>query len=305
MVRVLITDGMDKESVDVLRQRGFEVIEQHYEPEELAEAVKDCDILVVRSATKVTKPIIDAAASAGRLKMIIRGGVGVDNIDVNYAMENGIKVMNTPGASSASVAELTIAHMFAVARFLETSNVAMREGKWEKKKYEGIELAGKTLGLIGFGRIAREVAKRASALGMKVIYTDINKSVITDEYEFCEFDDLLRRSDFVSLHIPYDKEKGPVITKREFDLMKDGAYLVNCARGGLVKEDDLIEALETGKLAGACVDVFEEEPTKNTRLVNHPRVSVTPHIGASTVEAQKRIGQEVVNIIVEHAAQFA
>ncbi|MGE5381487.1 MAG: D-2-hydroxyacid dehydrogenase, partial [Methylocystaceae bacterium] len=241
--------------------------------------------------------------AGGRLKFIIRGGVGVDNIDVKYAMENGIKVMNTPGASSASVAELTIAHMFAVARFLECSNVSMREGKWEKKKYEGVELSGKTLGLIGFGRIAREVAKRAEALGMRVIYTDI-RPMNNDLYEYCELDELLKRSDFVSLHIPYDKEKGAVITSREFALMKDGAYLVNCARGGLVNEGDLLDALEKGKLAGACVDTFEEEPTPNEALVKHPRVSVTPHIGASTVEAQQRIGREVVNLIMEHAPQL-
>ncbi|MGE5453714.1 MAG: D-2-hydroxyacid dehydrogenase [Methylocystaceae bacterium] len=303
MVKVLITDGMDQDSIKTLRDHGFEVVEKFYPPEELAVQVKDFDILVVRSATKVNKAIIDGAVG-GRLKFVIRGGVGVDNIDVKYAMENGIKVMNTPGASSASVAELTIAHMFAVARFLESSNVSMREGKWEKKKYEGVELAGKTLGLIGFGRIAREVAKRADALGMKVIYTDITGQANGgDQYEFFPFEDLLRRSDFISLHIPYDKEKGSVITNREFTLMKDGAYLVNCARGGLVNESDLIEALEQGKIAGACVDTFEEEPTPNEALIKHPRVSVTPHIGASTVEAQQRIGQEVVGLIIEHAPQ--
>lgn len=303
MVKVLITDGMDQDSIKTLRDHGFEVVEKFYPPEELAVQVKDFDILVVRSATKVNKAIIDGAVG-GRLKFVIRGGVGVDNIDVKYAMENGIKVMNTPGASSASVAELTIAHMFAVARFLESSNVSMREGKWEKKKYEGVELAGKTLGLIGFGRIAREVAKRADALGMKVIYTDITGQANGgDQYEFFPFEDLLRRSDFISLHIPYDKEKGSVITNREFAMMKDGAYLVNCARGGLVNESDLIEALEQGKIAGACVDTFEEEPTPNEALIKHPRVSVTPHIGASTVEAQQRIGQEVVGLIMEHAPQ--
>lgn len=301
MVKVLITDGMDSDSIKTLRDNGFEVVEQFYPPEELAKQVKDFDILVVRSATKVNKAIIDGAVG-GQLKFIIRGGVGVDNIDVKYAMENGIKVMNTPGASSASVAELTIAHMFAVARFLESSNVSMREGKWEKKKYEGVELAGKTLGLIGFGRIAREVAKRADALGMRVIYTDI-RPLKNEQYEFYSFDELIKLSDFISLHIPYDKEKGAIITKREFDLMKEGTYLVNCARGGLVNEKDLLSALETGKLAGACVDTFEEEPTPNEALVKHPRVSVTPHIGASTVEAQQRIGREVVSLIMEHAPQ--
>jgi D-3-phosphoglycerate dehydrogenase / 2-oxoglutarate reductase len=300
MVRILVTDGMEKSGVDKLTELGFEVVEQFYEPETLGEALKDFDVLVVRSATKVKKPIIDKAREAGRLKLVIRGGVGVDNIDVSYAMENGIKVTNTPNASSASVAELAIAHMFALARFLHISNVTMRAGKWEKKHYEGIELSGKTLGLIGFGRISREVAKRAEVLGMKVIYTDIiGKAAGFDRYEFCDMNDILKRSDFVSLHIPLDKEKGAVIGKNEIAMMKDGAYIINCARGGVVCEEALLEALNNGKLAGAGVDVFAEEPTKNMELVNHPRVSATPHIGAATMEAQTRIGEEIVSIIEE------
>jgi D-3-phosphoglycerate dehydrogenase len=301
MVRVLVTDGMEQSGIDELRAKGFEVVEKFYQPEELGEALKEFDVLVVRSATKVRKPIIDKASEAGRLKMVIRGGVGVDNIDVAYAMEKGIKVTNTPNASSASVAELTIGHMFAVARFINIANVTMREGKWEKKHYEGIELNGRTLGLIGFGRISREVAKRAYALGMKVIYTDvIGKAEGFEHFEFVSLEDLLGRSDFISLHIPFDKQTGAAIKAEQFAMMKDGAYLVNCARGGVVCEKALLEALNSGKLAGAAVDVFEEEPTKNEELIKHPRVSATPHIGASTVEAQTRIGEEIVSIIVEH-----
>lgn len=301
MVRVLVTDGMEQSGIDELRAKGFEVVEKFYQPEELGEALKEFDVLVVRSATKVRKPIIDKASEAGRLKMVIRGGVGVDNIDVAYAMEKGIKVTNTPNASSASVAELTIGHMFAVARFINIANVTMREGKWEKKHYEGIELNGRTLGLIGFGRISREVAKRAYALGMKVIYTDvIGKAEGFEHFEFVSLEDLLGRSDFISLHIPFDKQAGAAIKAEQFAIMKDGAYLVNCARGGVVCEKALLEALNSGKLAGAAVDVFEEEPTKNEELIKHPRVSATPHIGASTVEAQTRIGEEIVSIIVEH-----
>jgi D-3-phosphoglycerate dehydrogenase / 2-oxoglutarate reductase len=301
MVRVLVTDGMEQSGIDELRAKGFEVVEKFYQPEELGEALKEFDVLVVRSATKVRKPIIDKASEAGRLKMVIRGGVGVDNIDVAYAMEKGIKVTNTPNASSASVAELTIGHMFAVARFINIANVTMREGKWEKKHYEGIELNGRTLGLIGFGRISREVAKRAYALGMKVIYTDvIGKAESFEHFEFVSLEDLLGRSDFISLHIPFDKQAGAAIKAEQFAMMKDGAYLVNCARGGVVCEKALLEALNSGKLAGAAVDVFEEEPTKNEELIKHPRVSATPHIGASTVEAQTRIGEEIVSIIVEH-----
>lgn len=300
MVRILVTDGMEQSGVQALKAQGFEVVEQFYQPEELGKALHDFDALVVRSATKVRQPIIDEAIQGGRLKLVIRGGVGVDNIDVQYAESKGIKVANTPNASSASVAELTIAHMFAVARFLHVANVTMREGKWEKKHYEGIELAGKTLGLIGFGRIAKEVAKRARVLGMKVLYTNRKgKCEGCDEYEYVSFDDILKRSDFLSLHVPFDKAKGVLIGKEQFAIMKEGAYLINCARGGVVDEEALLEALNTGKLAGAGVDVFAEEPTKNEALVHHPKVSVTPHIGASTMEAQTRIGEEIVAIITE------
>lgn len=298
MYRVLITDGMEKNAIEKLKSLGYEVVEQFYEPDALGEALKEFDVLVVRSATKVRKPIIDKALEAPRLKLVIRGGVGVDNIDVAYALERGIKVTNTPNASSASVAELALAHMFALARFVNISNVTMRDGKWEKKKYEGIELAGKTLGLIGFGRIARELAKKADALGMKVIYNDIvGKVQGFDNFEYCSFEDVLKKADFLSLHIPYDKTKGTVVGKDEIALMKDGAYLINCARGGVVCEDALLDALNSGKLAGAGIDVFVEEPTKNEALLSHRNVSVTPHIGAQTVEAQTRIGEEIVNII--------
>lgn len=298
MYRVLITDGMESNGIEKLKSLGYEVVEQFYEPEALGEALQEFDVLVVRSATKVKKAIIDKALEKPRLKLVIRGGVGVDNIDVAYALERGIKVTNTPNASSASVAELALAHMFALARFVNISNVTMRDGKWEKKKYEGIEIAGKTLGLVGFGRIARELAKKANALGMKVVYYDIVGKVEGFDYcEYATFEEVLKKADFLSLHIPLDKNKGTVICKEEIALMKDGAYLINCARGGVVCEDALLDALNSGKLAGAGIDVFVEEPTKNEALLNHRNVSVTPHIGAQTLEAQTRIGEEIVNII--------
>jgi D-3-phosphoglycerate dehydrogenase / 2-oxoglutarate reductase len=300
LIRILVTDGMEKSAIMDLKNKGFEVVEQFFQETELGDALKEFDVLVVRSATKVRKAVIDKAAEEGRLKLIIRGGVGVDNIDVAYALENGIKVTNTPNASSASVAELAIGHMFALARFINISNVTMRQGKWEKKKYEGIELAGKTLGLIGFGRISREVASRAAALGMKVIYTDIiGKVEGYDSYKYCEMGEILANSDFVSLHIPLDKNKGAVIGKEEINQMKDGAYIINCARGGVVDEEALLEALNSDKLSGAGIDVYENEPNKNDELVNHPKVSATPHIGAATSEAQTRIGEEIVSIIVD------
>jgi D-3-phosphoglycerate dehydrogenase len=300
MYRVLVTDGMEKSGIEKLKSLGFEVVEQFYEKEVLGDALKDFDALVVRSATKVRQPIIDKAAEAGRLKLVIRGGVGVDNIDVDYAEDKGISVTNTPNASSASVAELTIAHMFAVARFVALANVTMRAGKWDKKHYEGIELNGKTLGLVGFGRISREVAKRAYALGMNIIYTDLmGKAEGFNDYQYAEFDEVIAKADFLSLHVPYSKERGSLIGKEQFAAMKDGVYLINCARGGVVCEEALLEALNSGKVAGAGVDVFEEEPTHNEALVNHPKVSVTPHIGAATLEAQARIGEEIVTIIQE------
>lgn len=300
MIRILVTDGMDESAKNKLGELGFESVEHFFTPDELGTALKEFDILVVRSATKVRKPIINQALEGGRLKLIIRAGVGLDNIDVSYAREKGIMVANTPEASSASVAELTIAHMLTVARFLQNSNVSMRQGKWEKKLYEGVELNGKILGVVGFGRIGREVAKRAQALGMKLIYTDV-KPVDEQTYEYAALYELLQQADFVSLHCPHDPNQGPLIDKEEISMMKPGSFLINCARGGLVSENALLAALDNGHLAGACLDVFENEPTTNQALLNHPRVSFSPHIGASTVEAQKRIGDEIVNIIVDYA----
>ena len=301
MSKILITDGMDKGSVQNLKDLGHEVTEQFFEPEELKEQVKDFNVVIVRSETKVRKDIIDSAVETGNLKLIIRGGVGVDNIDVAYAESNGIKVRNTPEASSSAVAELALGHMFCLARFIGIANVDMREGKWNKKKYTGIELSGKTLGLIGFGRIGQELAKKAYALGMKIIYNDVLGPVKDlSEYTFVSLDELLTDSDFISLHVPGNEDESPVIGKPEFSKMKDGAYLINCARGGVVDEAALLEALNSGKIAGAGIDVFPDEPTKNMELVNHEKVSVTPHIGASTKEAQKRIGAEIVSIIKEN-----
>nr|UWI51057.1 D-2-hydroxyacid dehydrogenase [Clostridioides difficile] len=305
MYNILITDGIERDAARKLRELDFNVIEEFYEKDVLGDKLKDVDVLVVRSATKVTKDVIDKALEGKKLKLIVRGGVGLDNIDVKYAEANGIKVMNTPNASSISVAELTIGQLFVLARFINTANVTMRDGKWEKKKYKGTEINGKTLGLIGFGRIAKEVAKRAELLGMNVIYTDImGEAQGFNKYRFCDMEEVLQKADFLSLHIPFDKNKGAVITEKEINKMKNGAYLINCARGGLVDEKDLLKALDEGKLSAAAIDVYEQEPTLNLDLVNHPRVSPTPHIGASTVEAQERIGEEIVNVIQDYFLDF-
>ncbi len=295
MLRILASDGMDKKAVQTLTELGCEVVQQFYEVEELMEQVKNFDVLVVRSATKVREPVIDAALCTGKLRLIIRGGVGVDNIDVQYAMDHGIVVCNTPNASSASVAELAIGHMFAVARFIGIANATMREGKWEKKSYKGTEIAGKTVGLVGMGRIAQETARMARALGMHVMYT--NRSGPKKEHEPCvhrDMDALLAKADYVSLHMPAQKGCPPLVNRDFIGKMKDGAVLINTARGSLVDEEALLDALDSGKLSGAGIDVYQEEPCLNQRLIHHPKVSMTPHVGGSTKEAQTRIGEEIV-----------
>ena len=296
MIRVLANDGLEASAVKALEAVGAEVVTDHIEQAELGEAVREFDVLIVRSATKVTAEVSEKAKDS-KLKLVIRAGVGVDNIDIPAATANGIEVKNTPNASSNSVAELAIGHMFALARYIAIANVTMRNGEWNKKKYEGSEILGKTLGIIGMGRIGRSLAAKAEALGMTVVYTDLFGKQDSLSYEFLELNDLLKKSDFISLHVPYDKNQGSLIGKAQFDIMKDGVFLIDCARGKVVEEAALLEALNSGKVAGAGLDVFEEEPTKNTELVNHPKVSATPHIGAATKEAQTRIGEEVVSTI--------
>ena len=302
MIRILAADGMEASAIAELQAKGYEVVNEHYEADELGKKLADFDVIVVRSATKVRVPVIDEAAAAGRLKLIIRGGVGVDNIDVKYAEEKGITVRNTPAASSASVAELTIGHMFSVARYIGIANATMRGGQWNKKKYEGSELAGKTLGLVGMGRIAREVAWRAQALGMKVIYTDVLGKIEGLPYEFMSLDEVLKKADYVSLHIPATPDKKPLIDAEKIAQMKDGAILINLARGTLIDTAALCDALDEGKLAGAALDVYPEEPVQDERLLNNAKISLTPHIGAATKEAQTRIGAEIVDIITKFFA---
>lgn len=296
MYKILITDRLQDEAIKELKEEGFFVVNQHYEKDVLGEKLKDFDALIIRSATKITKDILENE-KGGKLKLIVRAGVGIDNIDVKVAEELNIAVRNTPNSSSDSVAELAIAHIFAVARFIGTSNYTMRNGEWNKKIYKGVEISGKTLGIIGMGRIGKALGVKAKALGMNIIYNDSFGRQEGVNYEFVELKELLMKSDFVSLHIPYDSEKGYIIGKEELNSMKEGAYIINCARGKVVDEEALLEALESGKISGAGIDVFEVEPNTNERLVNHPRVSCTPHIGASTVEAQYKIGKEVVSVI--------
>ena len=312
-MKVLANDGLDQSGIDGLQKAGFEVITTKVPQEELINYINENQVrtLLVRSATKVRKDIIDACPS---LKIIGRGGVGMDNIDVEYAREKGVNVINTPAASSASVAELVFAHLFSGCRFLTDSNRKMPvEGDTKfaelKKAYtKGVELRGKTIGIIGFGRIGQEVAKMALGLGMRVLAVDSHTEKVTVKVEFfngqsVDFEiktqskeEVLKEADFVTLHVPAQKEF--VIGQKEFDLMKNGAALVNCARGGVVDEEALLKALDGGKLAFAGLDVFINEPTPAKSVLSHPKISLTPHTGASTNEAQDRIGISLAEQII-------
>ena len=298
-MRILVTDGMDKSAIAALAAQGHEIVEQYYEPDQLGAALRDFDAVVVRSKTKVRANHIDEA-KGGQLKLIIRGGVGVDNIDVKYAEENGIKVMNTPRASSQSVAELALGLMFSCCRYISIAGHTMREDKWEKKAYgKGIELSGKTLGIVGFGRIGQALGKMAKAIGMDVVAFDIFHIPGIEEQmgiPYVEMDELLAKADFISVHAPA-VDGGKLISAENIAKMKDGVVIINTSRGSNCDEAALLAALESGKVRAAGLDVFAEEPSANKALYSHPMVSCTPHIGAATQEAQKRIGSEIVSII--------
>jgi len=316
MTKILANDGISQAGIDALTVNGFEVTTDKVAQEELISEInsKNYEVLLVRSATTIRKDLIDACPD---LKIIGRGGVGMDNIDVDYAREKGINVINTPAASSASVAELVFAHLFGMVRFLFDSNRKMpisgdSEFKSLKKSYaRGRELTGKNLGIVGFGRIGQEVAKRAIGLGMNVIAHDkfVEEANITLEFfngekksftiETESLENVLKNSDFVTLHIPKIGDKA-VIGAEEIGMMKTGTGIVNTARGGVIDETALMFALDKEKLAYAGLDVFENEPTPSIHLCMHNAVSLTPHIGAATLEAQDRIGTELAEQITTH-----
>ena len=298
-MRILVTDGMDKGAIEQVRAMGHELVEQFYEPEELGKALRDFDVAIIRSKTKLRKAQIDEA-KGGKFKCVIRAGVGLDNIDVAYAKENGIEVKNTPKSPSESVAELAMAHMFSCARNISIAGATMREGKWEKKAYsKGVELSGKTLGIVGFGRIGQKLGQLAKGIGMNVIAFDIFHIPGIEEQlgiPYVEMDELLGKADFISVHAPA-VDGGALISKDNIAKMKDGVIVVNTSRGTNVDEDALLEALNSGKIRAAGLDVFADEPATNKALYSHPAVSCTPHIGSGTNEAQARIGGELVEII--------
>ena len=293
-LKVLISDPIAKEGIEILKNSGFEVVEKTgMPPEELIKTIPDFDAIIVRSATKVTKEVIEAGKN---LKVIGRAGVGLDNVDAEAAKAKGIKVVNTPAATSISVAELALGMMLSAARMIPQATASTKAGKWEKKRFHGTELFGKTLGIIGIGRIGSELAKRAKALGMEVIaYDPYVKS--TDFGKIVDFDTLLKNSDFISLHIPKTKETTHLLNKSAFDKMKNGVIIVNCARGGVVDEDALYDALVSGKVKVACLDVFEVEPAKEHKLFGLEQVILTPHIGAQTDEGQQRAGVQIAELV--------
>lgn len=311
MVKILANDGIHPDGRLLLEEADYIVDEDKIPQEELADRIADYDVLIVRSATKVTKAVIDGGKN---LKVIARGGVGLDNIDLEHAQSKGIQVFNTPMASSRAVAELAAAHMFALSRMLNRSNRELPAGgdfKKLKKAYEtGFQIKGKTLGIVGFGRIGQELAKIALGIGMSVrahdpFVQEAEVGIQLNDFEdlkFCvkihteSLDKILRESDFISFHIPGSGKAA--ITADELAKMKNGVFLINTARGGVIDEEALLAALDSGKVAGIGLDVYENEPTPKEALLKHPNVSCTPHIGASTVEAQSYIGMELADKIL-------
>jgi len=314
---ILANDGIDAAGKAILEKKGFQVLTEKVNQDDLIQFINEKNVkaLLVRSATKVRKDIIDACPN---LEIIGRAGVGMDNIDVAYAREAGKKVINTPGASSQSVAELVFSHLFSVARFIPDAARQMpidgevKFNEYKKIYSNGFELKGKTLGIIGFGRIGQSVAKMALGLGMNVQPFDpvVNEVTLeldflnTDdtfslEYKTVKLDDVIKKSDFITVHVPGTKDGKALIGAEEIAQMKDGVILVNSARGGVIDESALLSALNSGKVKFACLDVFENEPTPNTDLLKHPKVLATPHIGGSTKEAQERIGIELATLVAD------
>ncbi len=297
-MKVLICDKTENEYIEQMRAAGLTVdVQDTIAPEDLFKVLPAYDGMVVRSRTKVRKDLIDACPN---LKVILRGGAGLDTIDYEYAKTKGIAVMNTPLANSASVAELTIGYMLMMARSLYQATASIKAEKWDKKSFNGDEIGGKTLGLIGVGNIGKEVAKRAAVMGMTVIAYDPYVKEIAG-IKLVALDELLAQADYISLHLPKTKETANMIGAAQFAKMKKGVRIINCARGGIIDDNALYEALVSGKIAGAALDVFAEEPPTNWKLMKLDNVIGSPHIGAATKEAQARVGAEVADKLIAFA----
>lgn len=290
-MKILITDKTENEVIQQLKGAGYEVTFNEMDPPTLLKEISHYDGLMVRSRTKVTGDVINAGVT-GNLKVIGRAGIGVDNIDLPMASKHKVKVVNAPSGTTESVAELAFGHMIAASRSIPQADHSMKQGLWEKKAFKGVELCGKTLGIIGIGRIGTELGKRALAFNMKVIAYDkyVTKSPVA-KFSLVSLEKLLKESDYISLHIPFVKEEGAVIKEQQFELMKNGVIIVNCARGGVIDEQALVKSLNSGKVRAVGLDVYAAEPPVYKDLVNHQKVICTPHIGASTVEGQLRAGK--------------
>lgn len=298
-MKIIICDKTEKEYIEQMRTAGLTVdVRDDITPEQLMVELPNYDGMVVRSRTKVRKDLIDLCPN---LKVIVRGGAGLDTIDHEYAKEKGIAVMNTPLANSKSVAELTIGYMLMMARSLYAASATIKAEKWEKKAFNGVEIGGKTLGLIGIGNIGKETAKRAIAMEMSVIAYDPFVKEAPEGIKLVSLDELLAGADYISLHLPKTKESTNMISTEQFAKMKNGVRIINCARGGIIDEAALYEALTSGKVAGAALDVFAEEPPTDWKLAKLDNVIASPHIGAATKEAQARVGAEVAEKLIAFA----
>jgi len=298
--KILLTDRVEAVCAEILTREGFQVdIHKDADPARLFDVIGEYDGLVVRSVTRVTSELLNRALS---LKVIGRAGAGVDTIDVTAATRRGILVMNTPGGNTVSTAEHTMSLLLSMARNIPQACGSMREGKWERSRFLGTELCGKTLGIVGLGKIGREVAKRCQAFEMTVIGCDpVLSAEVASKFgiELVALEELLNRSDFITIHAPLNDETRGLIGRKQIELCKDGVRFVNCARGGIVEEQALLEALESGKVASAALDVFSTEPPSHNPLVHHPRVVVTPHLGASTEEAQEKVARQIAEQIAD------
>jgi D-3-phosphoglycerate dehydrogenase len=296
-IRVLIADDMSKKAVEVLSSAGFTVdVKTGMKPEELASVIGQYHGVGVRSASKIKA---DTLANPGKLKIIGRAGVGVDNIDVKAATEKGILVINTPQGNAAAAAELAIGLMFALARKIPQASASMKKGEWEKKKFMGAEIAGKTLGVVGLGNIGRQAAERGVGLKMNVIgYDPFPPKQLPAGVKQATLDEVIAKSDFITLHVPLTAETKNLFGAETFAKMKKGSYLINCARGGVVDEGAVLEALSSGQLAGAALDVFGKEPPDPAPLFQHENLIASPHLGASTREAQEKVAIELAEVFV-------
>lgn len=297
-MRILITDGLAKDAVKMLESAGHEVVMDEVSPERLVEVAGDYECIIVRSRSKITRAVIEKGT---KLKVLARAGIGVDNIDLKAASEKGIKVVNAPLGSTISVAELAFGHMLDLSRGITRGTSALKQGKWLKKELKGFELEGKTVGIIGCGRIGQALASRCMAFGMKVKGFDpylSPESAKSAGIDLMKLDDLLKISDYISLHVALTDSTKKMLSAPQFAMMKKSAYLINCARGGVVDEDALYAALKEGRLGGAGLDVFETEPPVNPKLAELDNVTFTPHIGANTKEAQDKAGVQVAEQVL-------